>query len=344
MYRVLLLVVLLILHESLYPWQFAAPPLRTSPVEVLLHSWPPAPMDRYFLRDVAANLALYIPLGLVGYLALRENAGRRLASAGSLLLALLLSSSVEIVQLFVPWRTCSLFDVVLDVVGAALGLGLAVRFEDRLQAMGSAGGPVIGPVVSGATVLLSGWVGYQLFPFFPDLSTTHLAGKLFLLRSADSWSILRTFMSCCEWLAVGRLVESTFPPGRSRTAFRTLLLLLPAKLFVAGRTVTGSELAGAAFALLPWQRFRSREAGRGYLLACLFTLALTLEGLMPTQTQKEAILLRGSAVHAAAMADWQYEPAVLFERSFALGAILWLFWQVGRRSVSAAAHSCRNMS
>jgi VanZ family protein len=74
--------------------------------------------DRRLLLEEASNILLFLPLG--GALRLRGYPIRKAA-----LIGLLLSGTVEVVQLlFVPGRTTSVDDLLLNVVGTVLGYGL----------------------------------------------------------------------------------------------------------------------------------------------------------------------------------------------------------------------------
>src|SRR5580704_15997799 len=99
MRRVVLIVVVLILYGSLYPWEFHARQLGASPPWILLHSWPVA-IDRYALWDFVINIVLYVPLGVFAFLAMSEGAPRVVRIFAPVLLALALSASVEMTQLF----------------------------------------------------------------------------------------------------------------------------------------------------------------------------------------------------------------------------------------------------
>jgi len=273
-----------------------------------------------------------------GYLAWRRRAGKWVASTGTVALAVFLSVSMEIAQVFVPSRTCSFWDVVLNAGGAILGLALALRFEDRLTAAtvrraSNGGRPAPGPLL-----LLCCWIGYQIFPFFPDLSRTHLAEKLAVLASADSWSVLRAFVSFAEWLAAGRLVEAVSRPGETRAASLALLCLLPSRLLVIGRVPTTAELAGAALALVPWAWPRAAEHGRrpgSGIVALILALALVLDGLAPFRFQGVAGPFYWIPFQAFLESDWQAGFAVFLLKSFAYGAAIWLLQQSGWRLVSA---------
>ena len=67
MYRLLLLIVALIVYGSLYPWHFAASDVN--PIAVLLHSWPQR-WGLFTAKDVALNVAVYVPLGICAFLAM----------------------------------------------------------------------------------------------------------------------------------------------------------------------------------------------------------------------------------------------------------------------------------
>jgi glycopeptide antibiotics resistance protein len=78
------------------------------------------PLDVSQSFGVPANIALFVPLGLV--LCLRTWSLRRTVAAG-----LALSVGIEIAQLFIPGRTTSFDDVLLNTVGVALGWCTAWR-------------------------------------------------------------------------------------------------------------------------------------------------------------------------------------------------------------------------
>jgi hypothetical protein len=83
LHRLLVFVVLLIVHGSLYPWHFQAPPRPADPNLFSLQSWTALAMNRYVVRDTAVNLVLYLPLGLFGFLALSRQTRRTHAVAWS---------------------------------------------------------------------------------------------------------------------------------------------------------------------------------------------------------------------------------------------------------------------
>jgi hypothetical protein len=94
LYRVLLIVIALIVYESLYLWEFHSAQLAGIPPLVLIHSWPTV-VDRFLLRDIAVNLLLYMPVGVCGFLALRQNFRNAFGVTATVLIALVLSTSMD---------------------------------------------------------------------------------------------------------------------------------------------------------------------------------------------------------------------------------------------------------
>ena len=103
---------------------------------------------------------------------------------------------------------------------------------------------------SGAILLFYTWLAYQAFPLFPLLSRTRLGEKFRSLFAAVSVSPLETFTYFVEWLVLAPLLESVLGVERTRRLFPLLLLVLPGKLLIVGRTVTSSELSGAVLAYI----------------------------------------------------------------------------------------------
>src|SRR5260370_32334902 len=132
MYHIFLIVSVIIVYGSLYPWDFHSTQLARSPLWVLIHSWPRGNY-RSLLRDIAVNLLIFMPVGVSGFLALRQNFRTSVAAIVTLLFALVLSSSIEMIQLFDDGRECTASDVVLNVSGTAAGIVLGRLYQQWLK-------------------------------------------------------------------------------------------------------------------------------------------------------------------------------------------------------------------
>jgi len=74
----------------------------------------------FWMRNLFGNLGLLLPIGLLGPIALRAlDRWWRIA-----LVALLVSTAIELTQLFVPDRSADIDDVIVNVAGALLGYAI----------------------------------------------------------------------------------------------------------------------------------------------------------------------------------------------------------------------------
>jgi VanZ family protein len=115
----------LVLYASLYPFAGWRWPPGLQAVDLLALPWPPVKIP----FDVAANLAGYLPLGLLVALASGGPGRWPRALALGLLLPALLSYAAEVTQQFLPGRHPSLLDWTLNAAGAALGALLALLLQ-----------------------------------------------------------------------------------------------------------------------------------------------------------------------------------------------------------------------
>ncbi len=82
----------------------------------------PMALTPTFIRDVLVNLLGFIPLGLVTALLWQSN--RPIVAA--LVVSTFATVSIELTQVFLPWRVPSLHDIVLNIAGGLIGAGLGV--------------------------------------------------------------------------------------------------------------------------------------------------------------------------------------------------------------------------
>jgi VanZ family protein len=328
MKRILLLVVVMTLYGSFYPWQFQARDLPVSPIRILLHSWP-AVFDRFVGRDTVVNLVLYVPFGVFCFLSMNESQSRVLRSMMTVLAAALLSASIEMAQLFDDSRLCSLLDVACNTAGAGIGILLAGTFPRAISEVVHEAEAVGAFRLSGVIALLYLWAGYQLFPGFPELSQTALRSKLALFLSGGTWPVRAFFESLAGWLAISALLDYWGGPRRVGRMLATALLAIPLKLFIAHRTMTGSEVAGALLAIGLWMIFR-RLAQPMLAAGLLAVAALVAAGLAPFRLT--AVPQPFTWVPFLPMLESPWEPAfqILLQKSFLYGAAVWLLNENGR--------------
>ena len=318
MYRLLLLVIALIVYGSLYPWHFDFDSSGANPLWVLAHAWPRG-IDRWVLRDAAINLLLYFPLGMSAFLAAARRHGRLAAFAAALLIALGLSASMEMLQIYDAGRTCSLFDVVCNVSGAAAGALAALVLRSKLESLARRKPGWHSPA---ALLLAAGWASYQLYPFFPLLSQTKLRASLKVLADIASFSAVEVWASAAGWMAAALAMEAFFGRMRPRWLLAAMAFL-PVRLFIAERSVTLSEALGAAVALLLWSLLPERKRLRAGVF--LLASATVLRELSPFRLLETPQAFSWIPFAAAFDSERQSATVILLRKAFEYGALVWLF-------------------
>ena len=145
---------------------------------------------RVSIPDVAQNVLLFLPFGVLGVLALdRSGANRAFTIARVTAIAAAFSALIEAMQLFTLDRTTSVTDLVAGTIGAFAGAvacyPLAARWvHSRAAARGAAliRLPAFYPLVAASLVVwAAAWA-----PFDITLDVGNIAGKLHAFR-ADPW-------------------------------------------------------------------------------------------------------------------------------------------------------------
>ncbi len=321
MLPILLLVTALIVYGSLYPWQFHAAVLPGNPLWILLQSWS-FEINRYFVKDTAVNIVLYLPFGAFCYLWLSARAAW-LKLAAPLFLAMLLSSCMEMVQLFDAKRVCSMLDVVTNVTGAGLGMAIASQFQTRVA---------IRPRKAAPLFLILCWVCAYLFPFMPDLSTHHLISKLAAFPT-PLFSAAAFFSALVFWLAAARLMEAAY----SRWWFLLLLPALPMRLFVSGITLAWTDLLPAVLACSIWIAWPTKGPGRDAILAGLLLAGILAAGLAPFHFSQLRQGFSWIPFRALFTTEWESGFAIFFRKCFSYGSAIWLLCAAGVSLVRSTA-------
>lgn len=258
--RLLYVLALLIVYVSLYPFRFRVEPIPFEP------AWSPV--------DMAANVVLFLPFGLLARWLSGEGHDASHATRNRLALLLLtgaaLAAVLQWLQVFVPSRQPSLMDVGMNWIGLGLGAGIAPWLSPRRwQHLGRFW------LDSRAGLLVLCWLAAQLSPYLPANPLRALERQFFLWQQLHwQWQVLAA--QTLAWLIVLRLlwrplgarllialVAATLLPqpwliGNSLLREELLAPLLAGVLFVLGlrslRVLLGlSVLVVLCRALSPWQ-------------------------------------------------------------------------------------------
>ena len=176
-------VTFLIVYASLYPFRFAA-----TDVQGLGDLLGRLPWARTTRSDIAANILLYLPFGAcLGWL-LASRLGGPLAVAVAALAGVLLSTGIEVAQIFETRRVASLADLTYNGLGTLAGAALALAMRSARHGFSRHPlGRLLAHPIPAALLLL--WLGYRLAPFALTLDPAQwLAALAPFGQPLDSWA------------------------------------------------------------------------------------------------------------------------------------------------------------
>jgi VanZ family protein len=320
---------LLIVYASLYPLEGWRDP-GISPLAFLGAALP----RRISGFDVVINVLGYMPVGFLGYAALRpqRRAGPALllATVG----ALMLSIAMEALQSYLPARTASNLDVACNALGAALGAAAALEVLPRVQWHRLRELFLPGHDIDLGLVLLGLWVFMQLNP----ATLLFGAGDLRpLLETAPSRGhapqfFIRTeaFIAAANLVAAGLLFSSLLAPGRPA---RVLLLgLLAAALAVKAAAFAVLMQTELLFAWLTPGAQAGLASGLAVALAAIAlprTARLVLAAMLVMAATVLVNLVPANPYLAASLKVWQQGHFLNFNGLTRLVGTLWPFAALG---------------
>lgn len=251
-------------YLSLYPWHFAAAP--SAP----FLRWVVSGTPRRVVLDALLNVGLYAPLGAAAYAA----APRKWAGfAGATAIGASISLAIECLQLYVPGRFSNYLDLATNSLGSAIGAGAAFYVMSRYHGGWQAPTSRTWRLNTTGALLFGLWVVSQAFPFMPALSLAH--GEQALHQLVAPTLVASEFaLGFIALFVLGRAIEGV---GWLAIAFA----VVPAQALIVQRSLSVSELAGAAIGLLSTRLLLGRIPRP--LTAALFMLWLVVEELRPFQ-------------------------------------------------------------
>jgi len=256
--RLLLTVVIaLIIHGSLHPWEFRAPS-DVSAAVVQMFKWNPWTG----LGDTVGNVLLFVPLGLLS----AAIAGSRAQIALYVALSTVFALMLQLLQVWLPSRDAEMSDVFWNVVGISVGVSL--------QSVALAGLSWLHVNKKDDTGLRLAvcvlWIGLECWPLVPTLDLQHVkdAAKPLLLH--PTWNWLSAVETSTSVFVVGFALRDLH---RSKTVLGCAVLsAILAKFVFVGAVLSLSHTIGLISGLLAASaahRWRSLVWARTTLLLAL---------------------------------------------------------------------------
>lgn len=209
----------------------------------------------YTSFDAAINLLSYLPLGLLLGLALRARFGGLSSIFLSVAVALLLSGSMEYLQMYLPTRTSSNMDILSNSSGALIGAMLALSitsWTDLFSAVLRWRGRVFqqGREMDFGLALLVLWMFGQINPSLPMLGNVFISGvarKPFVAPLPTTFNIWESSAVMLNLLMLGILLLTLL-----RTPRNIIGLLMLVLGVVATAKFMTAVLLLKSWALLLW--------------------------------------------------------------------------------------------
>jgi VanZ family protein len=321
------IVALLIVYGSLYPFEFGPrdlPEGALAPFLASLRRWPSK-------GDFVANLLLYMPLGFFGLLSLPPRLAGMVRWLSITFLGTALSIGIEFAQIWDQGRVPSVFDIVLNATGAALGAaaGLIIGRDLGLHRLGLA---ALRPT---PILLLMAWVGYRFAPFVPALDFQQFKDALKPLLLNPTFPPLPIAHHAIHWLAIACLLDALFKGKRAAVAIIVLAIAANALALLTGKDITAAATTGLVIGLVSWFAVIQGRRWRTGLTAGLFFALYLIEGLSPFEMQSTQAAFHWDPFHGFLNGSVLAGIQIFLEKTFTYGAMLWLLMECRLRLVVA---------
>jgi VanZ family protein len=327
----LAIVTFLIVYGTLFPFRFAAGDVHGALDLIGRLHW-----ARTTRSDIAANILLYLPFGACLGWMLASRLGGALAALAATAIGVLLSTSIEMAQVFETRRVASLSDVLFNGLGALGGglLALTLRSARHGFRRHAFAGVLAEPI---AAALLLLWLGYRLAPFALAFTPAEWAAAVAPLVTGPWFLPAATLEYAVLWLVVGRVL-ATLVPDRPlpSTLGLSMLALSAALVLVAGKTLQPAEVIAMPLALgLSWPLSRLPGRVSALLLAGLLAVLVTIEGLAPFDFRVDPAAF-GLVPFRDALTRYRATNLLdMFEKCFLYGSLVWLLVRAGNRALLA---------
>lgn len=319
-----LVVAVLAIHGSLFPWRFAMPPSLALAWGRMVHQ----PSLWTSLGDVVGNVALFVPVGALGWALDHRPIGWRrtlLVLAAGTAFAFVL----QVAQLFVPSRDAALSDVVWNALGLSVGMA-AVAGGSRVHV------PWLGREsarASLATVVL--WLMLQWWPLVPRIDWQQIKNALKPLLLAPRWSAHSALEAGLSLMVVGAMARGWHRRGPLLLALVMLAAL--GKLVMVNQALTLARSVGWVVGLLGvWLLWRLPPRAASWGMAGAAWLWFTIDELRPFELAAAPGEFHGLPFEALLQGSLVANTLALAWHLFWLGAVMLLATAQGARAGALA--------
>ena len=262
---------------STWPFNFQSAPAGDAPWTAFWDSWG---WDSH-RGDIAGNIALFVPVGLIGLAAASATTLRPVRIVGMLAVSLVMAVAAQVAQLYLPSRSATLVDVAWNTVGLLAGCSVALPL--RVHGTFARGGLADLRLLPAGIVAV--WLAYRLAPFVPSIDLQLIKDNLKPLLLHPAPSVPGTLGDLAAWLTVALLLRHALPGHRGDLLMPLLAAgtLVAEVLIVFRDGISANNVGGAAAAIVAWfalLRWLPRPAP---VVFVALAAAVVLSGLWPFQ-------------------------------------------------------------
>ena len=324
-----IIVTVIIVYGSLFPFNFQANDLNRVTFDLFLQSW----HDRSSWGDLLSNIVLFVPFGVAGMLSTRN---LRCASLNLLLVSasgVILAVGLQFTQLYLPGRRAALSDTIWNILGLTLGMFFAfvankyiLKLQIEVRTI-----PLI------PLVLLGVWCAYRLVPFVPTIDFQSIKDSLKPLLIQPEISLLAVFINTVSWMLAGHFLK--YLTG-TRDALGKLGLFMVSlfglEILIIENDVTASNLVGALIAFIVSASLLDRAKGMVTILVMLLSISIVLQGLAPFELRPVIDAFNWLPFHSFFGGSMYYNILALLQKIFFYSSLVFLFHELGLTWLRAA--------
>jgi peptidoglycan/LPS O-acetylase OafA/YrhL len=332
MKSILVVITLLIVYGSLYPFNFTKTAVTAESIEALFDF----DITKTALTDLIANIVLFVPFGVFVRAAFPKN-----DSAGQLVLfaiiTFLFAYSIQALQLFtedrLPWGG----DALWNMIGYAIGIALYASL--RLDLVKTFKSIHIHQQISFFIALII--ITLELAPFAPSIDVDVLKANIKLLLNSPSIDWYWTFENTVFWLVAFYLLRIAFPVWARINKFSLLVIvILMSKFLIISSNINLSSLAGGILALVVWQVFSQKIHAQH--LAILLLITILGNGLYPFELREQLGTFKWLPFSASMEGNLLINIFAIIKKMVFYGGVVWLFY-LAKRSLLLGGTICAAM-
>lgn len=282
--------------------------------------------------DLLGNLVLFVPFGLAGMLAFANRANSITVIVVLSLMGTAFAAALQVGQLLLPTRDPSAFDLLLNAMGLAVGIG--VGLHPRLlgaSELSSSRALLSVPFLIGAI-----WPLAQLLPLIPTIDFANFKAAFKPFLAPQSLSLTQTSLHLFAWLAsLHLLATAPLTPGRALWLPAIPLVVLCAQPFVVGGQIGLPELVGTLGAVAAWYG-PGRRLDPKFLGLCLLAAALAAN-LLPWESSLATRSFSLVPFSGFLEGNMLTNSNALLNKLFVYAGTIWLLQRDGGRVWSVTA-------